>query len=103
VTAQDGETTETYTVVISVVVGVEDAISEQAIIYYNPLIDRLVIDNSSFVEVVEIFSISGKKMLSMKAHGETSLSINTSQLNNGVYMVTMKTNKQGIQIEKFVK
>jgi hypothetical protein len=103
VTAADGETTLTYTVEITVVVGIDNAQYDAVRMYYNAQSDQLMISNASMVESVHIYNIAGVKISNIEIHGDESLEISTSELLNGVYLVRMQLNDNGIFSGKFVK
>ncbi len=103
VTAEDGTTTKTYTVDITVLVGIDNVEMDLAQMYYNHLSDQLIIKNSSNVETVEIYTITGKKIFTVENYLNESMEISTSNLINGLYLVRMKNSDKGVQSGKFVK
>ena len=105
VTAEDGTTILTYTITMTVsTVGIEkvDPVSDIRF-YHNSLTEELKVFNTSDVEMLEIYSITGKLLHSMKTHNQESLDINTGNLSYGVYLVRMKLSSDRIQTGKFVK
>ena len=70
-------------------------------LYPNPVGDVLNISNLEDVNRIEILDVSGRLVLSRDV--ETNrVSINTSELTNGMYIVSYHTSN-GIQTSKFVK
>ena len=105
VTAEDGTTILTYTITMTVsTVGIEkvDPVSNIRF-YHNSLTEELKVFNTSDVEMLEIYSITGKMLHSMKTHNQESLDISTGNLSHGVYLVRMKLSSDRIQTGKFVK
>ncbi len=77
--------------------------------YPNPVRDQLQIDyKSNTVESmsVSISSLDGKRMLSKQLNavmGHNRFVINTSTLNEGIYMITIQSNSNRIYVNKLVK
>jgi hypothetical protein len=103
VTAEDGVSQQTYEVIITVSTGVEKENSVKINMYYSAPGDALLVKNASQVESVDIYSITGRKIISMKASNQESLIISTSALSKGVFLVQMKLSDRDIQTGKFVK
>ena len=104
VTAEDGVTTQTYTINITVDnTGIKQEAVNNISMYYNSFSDRLRIFNSGDVEMVEIYSLTGALVISERAYQQESLEISTGTLPNGLYVVRMKLNANEIQTGKFVK
>ena len=104
VTAEDGATTQTYTINITVDnTGIEMDVVNKIKMYYNSISDRLMIQNSADVEMVEIYSLTGALVASESVYNQESLDVSTGMLSNGLYVVRMKLGGNGIQTGKFVK
>jgi len=103
VTAQDGTTELTYTVDISFIVGIENTVIDAVHMYYNYQSDQLILKNSTEVESVDIFSITGRKVATVKNFNNETMEISTANLINGIYIVRMKLSENGVQSSKFVK
>ena len=105
VTAEDGSTILTYTITMTVsTVGIEKVEPVSDIrFYHNSLTEELKVFNTSDVEMLEIYSITGKLLHSMKTHNQESLDISTGNLTHGVYLVRMKLSSDRIHTGKFVK
>lgn len=82
-----------------------DAINEysksQIIIFPNPANDVLNVRCGQVMEMVEIFNVTGQKVISTTAQGEQT-AINVSTLEAGIYFVKVATNGQTM-VQKFVK
>lgn len=76
---------------------------EMVKVFYNSRNDVVIIKNAISVENVEIFNVSGQRLVSVKANGLESQEISTSSLNSGVYVVRMKLNSNRMRTIKFVK
>jgi hypothetical protein len=104
VTAEDGSTILTYTITMTVsTVGVEKYSVSDIRLYHNSLMDQLKVFNTSDVEMLEIYSITGQLLKKVKTHNQESLDISTANLIHGVYIVRMKLSSNRIQTGKFVK
>ena len=82
-----------------------DGIGEQHAVaislYPNPVNDKLTIKATEAIEHLEVFSITGVKVLGMTSHNET-LEINTSNLPADIYVIRMTT-QNATEVRRFVK
>ncbi len=82
-----------------------DGIGEQHAVaislYPNPVNDKLTIKATEAIEHLEVFSITGAKVLGMTSHNET-LEINTANLPAGIYVIRMTT-QNATEVRRFVK
>ena len=82
-----------------------DGIGEQHAVaislYPNPVNDKLTIKATEAIERLEVFSITGAKVLGMTSHNET-LEINTANLPAGIYVIRMTT-QNATEVRRFVK
>ena len=82
-----------------------EGIGEQANVgislYPNPVNDKLTIEATEAIEQLEVFSITGAKVLGMTSHNET-LEINTANLPAGIYVIRMTT-QSATEVRRFVK
>lgn len=86
-------------------VSTEDIYFESLKVYPNPVEDFITI-NGNLVELsnatIDVFDMSGKKVLESKVSGSSTMSVNVAQLNTGNYiMIIAKDGKR--QEFKFVK
>ncbi|MFC2116410.1 T9SS type A sorting domain-containing protein [Bacteroidota bacterium] len=105
VTAEDA-TTRTYKVTMTVsTVGVSDLVDPVSNIrfYHNSLTNQLKVFNTLDVEILDIYSITGKLLNRVRTHNQESMNISTGNLPHGVYVVRMKLSSDRIQTGKFVK
>ena len=78
-------------------------------LYPNPVKDQLqIVYSSNRVEKVSIWisSLDGKRMLSTQMNaidGYNRFEINTSTLNEGIYMITIQSNSKLLHVNKLVK
>jgi len=70
-------------------------------LYPNPVNDVLNISDISSVNKIEISDVTGKTVYSTEVNAP-NISINTSNLSKGIYIVSFQNNK-GVQTSKFVK
>jgi hypothetical protein len=104
VTSEDGANTQTYTVEVTVMgVGVEDDLTNNVYLHHNAAIEQLVIVNADDVQQVQIYTITGKLMVSKNVEYQNRLEISTSGLSNGVYIVRLNNSKEVIHATKFIK
>ncbi len=82
-----------------------DGIGEQTSVaislYPNPVSDKLTIEATEAIEHIEVFSITGAKVLGMTSNNET-LEINTANLPAGIYVIRMTT-QSATEVKRFVK
>jgi len=76
---------------------VSNAVKEKFAIYPNPASDFITIDTKENIKEVNIYSISGQKVLNTQNH-----KINIQNLQPGVYLVEIKTG-QSVTTHKIIK
>ncbi|MCR5588157.1 MAG: T9SS type A sorting domain-containing protein [Bacteroidales bacterium] len=81
--------------------GVGEQVHVNVSLYPNPVGDKLTVEASKAIECLEVFSITGAKVLGMTSHNET-LEINTANLPAGIYVVRLTT-QSATEIRRFVK
>lgn len=104
VTAEDGTTQLTYTIAITVSatgIGLNEA--DNVKLYYNAGSDQLRVLNAGDVEMLEIYSLTGKLVASERVGMQESFEINTGKLQSGLYLVRMKLSGNQVETGKFVK
>lgn len=79
-----------------------DFISSQILVYPNPVSDLLHVNNANNIDKYELYDIQGRLIKSEKITNQSNLTIDTSMLIKGVYMLNLITEK-GSFIEKIVK
>jgi hypothetical protein len=67
----------------------------------NPANDKITIHTNAAIELVELYDISGKKVLDAKATNTIKTEINVSTLQSGTYIIKVLTN-QGYITEKLM-
>lgn len=100
VTAEDGETTLTYSIVFNIATGVHD-MSLNNLIYPNPASSRLYINHDVKIDRVEIFSITGSRVLIQNHIGTKAVDI--SELNSGLYFISVIDVNNNNIVRKFQK
>ena len=70
-------------------------------IYPNPMREYVNIEGDG-LQSVRIFSLSGREMYQKSLGGESTTSVNVSNLPIGVYIITVKT-KDGVTNKKLLK
>ncbi len=81
--------------------GMGEQVHVNVSLYPNPVGDKLTVEASEAIEHLEVFSITGAKVLGMTSHNET-LEINTANLPAGIYVVRLTT-QSATEIRRFVK
>ena len=81
--------------------GVDEQTSVAISLYPNPVNDKLTIKATEAIEQLEVFSITGAKVLGMTSSDET-LEISTANLPSGVYVIRMTT-QSATDVRRFVK
>lgn len=71
-------------------------------VYPNPAVDRITVTAASPIVSVDLFSVGGRKMLIAKANGQTSLTMDLSQVPSGVYVVIVRT-ENGTERHRVIK
>jgi Secretion system C-terminal sorting domain len=71
--------------------------------YPNPVGDMLYIENLGSIEKIEIYNIVGEKMLSLPDTRTRKISLNTSNLKTGVYLIKFYGHDMGSSTLKFIK
>ena len=75
--------------------GIDEVNGEEvARVYPNPMNDRLYISNAVGFSFVSITNILGQEMKHMDIPADGQLEINTSNLSNGVYLITLQSTTQ---------
>jgi hypothetical protein len=103
VTAEDAETTQTYTLNFSVAPTGLNERKEKADIYPVPAGDILNIRASGEIISIRITDITGKIVLEMKNSRSNFVSINMQALNMGVYILEVKEPDNQVQVLRFIK
>ncbi len=80
--------------------GAQDLIQNEIQIYPNPAKDQFFIRSDEQIQTVEIYSVSGEKLLSR--NGRDIQSLNVSNLSKGIYLVRVKTNSGKVFSQKLI-
>ena len=83
-------------------ISVSDANSKSLTIYQNPVLDQLEIDNAANIRKAVIFDMSGI-VRSEITNTSSKLSINTTSLEPGLYVIRATTKQGEIVLKKFIK
>ncbi len=70
--------------------------------YPNPVLTLLNIDNTSDVNRVDVYDVTGKQVRTVQVEMAQSVTIDVAELQAGVYIVNV-TNNKGTQTSKFIK
>jgi len=101
VTAQDGITTQAWTVTVAIVVGVSDInASENANIYPIPANDIVNVKMNTTINQIDIININGQVLL-QSVINNNEVALNTSKLINGIYFLRIVTSN-GVMMKKIL-
>lgn len=92
VTAEDGETMLTYTVVFEVLVGIYDQYLNNLSIFPNPAHDVMEIQNVANFTRIEMTNLTGQRMQVLENEGADRIEMNVSTLDAGVYILHFYVN-----------
>lgn len=92
------------TITVSNCTGIEEASALAASVYPNPVSDLLTVSLGSAAEhcTIEVYDATGKLVLSSEGNGDT-MSVNTSQLTKGLYLLKVRTGDSKQMSTKFIK
>lgn len=79
--------------------GIENFSEDNVSIYPNPANNVVNVNAASNINTVEIFNMMGQKVAAFDAN-DTNVQINTTSLNNGMYMMRITT-ENGVSNQKF--
>jgi len=82
----------------------EDIVSESILVYPNPVVDVVTIDNISSISAIDIVDFNGQKIQSYLLNNDSKVNLELSSLLSGVYLVIGKDdNGTQITTQKFIK
>jgi hypothetical protein len=103
VTAADGTTQKTYTIVFSVIVSVNNISADLFDVYPNPASDQLYFRNADAVAAVKISNLNGQVVkYERNPHGQLR-QLNIADLKSGFYLVSIETRDQSTFTYKLIK
>ncbi len=71
-------------------------------IYPNPAKDRVFVNCMNGLKQIEVYDLSGKKLISRKLDGEIICTLSKSQLNSGLFILKITDSKENTFIRKLV-
>ncbi len=91
VTAEDGTTTESYTITFTVVTGINNASLHSVSLYPNPASDQIILEGLDATKTsrIDIMDVTGRVVKSMLSAG-TRTRIELNNLHSGVYFVKVE-------------
>jgi glycosidase len=91
-----------YSQAIDYSTGIEDVVDEELIVYPNPVIDLLHLDNLKQVKRINLYSLTGKIIL-YKNNPDSNEIINLSHLSQGIYLIVFHLEDGSKLTKKVVK
>lgn len=92
-----------WTDAVGVLTGKEDpSIADDPVLYPVPVKDELIVSNILNVTMIEIFDLTGRKIISIKTESTDIVRIPMYNLSQGLYLIRLNTS-DGIKIMRFVK
>lgn len=103
VTVTCGDQTKSYTVEITYIGGVEEAMMPQVTVYPNPATDEVnvTVDPTRATEVV-VYNVAGQQVMSKVIDSE-NIVLNINRLQSGLYLLYVKDGQAVVNVTKFVK
>ncbi len=101
ITAEDGETVLTYTVLFNVEGTSVTDLDIENLIYPNPASSKLFISHTVKIDRVEIFNITGSRVINL--NNVTTEAIDVSDLTSGLYFISVIDVNNNNIVRKFIK
>jgi hypothetical protein len=79
-----------------------DSRMSAVLIYPNPASDMFTIADIDHVRKIEMYNLSGQRVLEMTTHGESSITINTNQFRSGMYFIQLRSDKGNVAVGKIM-
>ena len=104
VTAEDGTTTQDWTVNVTkeVVAGLNNNNKTNIVVFPNPATDYIIVNNTKNINNILIIDVNGKIVKQTNVNGLSSGKINISELKTGLYFVKLISN-DNYQVKKIIK
>ncbi|KPL13226.1 MAG: hypothetical protein AMS26_15300 [Bacteroides sp. SM23_62] len=72
------------------------------LIYPNPASDRFTIAEIDHVRKIEMYNLSGQRVMEMTTHGENSVTIHTNRFRSGMYFIQLHSDKGNVAVGKIM-
>lgn len=82
--------------------GVSSIEDGKSTLYPNPAVDFTTVESASVIRNIEVYSLTGLRMLEVSGNGSESLDINVSGLQSGHYIVIVNT-ANGVEHHRLIK
>jgi len=102
VTSHDQSAESHYTIVFTVLTGIEEDLSSRLMIYPVPASDEITISGTGDVSLIEIFDVTGNILITESCNDEDLKKINIDRLAQGVYFIRLTTGKSAVY-RRFIK
>ena len=103
-TVSDGELSaeQSFTVTVSVTIGINEANeTKNMFVYPNPVQAMLTVESESIVHKIEIYSVTGKQVLSEKVNNNDVV-VDVQNLKKGTYILKLQT-ANGTEVRQLIK
>jgi len=72
------------------------------LIFPNPASNMFTIADIDHVRKIEMYNLSGQRVMEMTTHGESSITINTNQFRSGMYFIQLHSDKGNVAVGKIM-
>lgn len=83
--------------------GIEDNLFAGLVIYPNPVVSILTIDNCDDVQTVSIMNVTGKVIQTMETNFESRITINMEAYGKGIYFLKLNADDDSSKVVRIIK
>ena len=83
--------------------GIEDNLFAGLVVYPNPVVSILTIENCDAVETISIMNIAGKVIQTMETNFESRLTINMETFGKGIYFLKLNADDGSSKVVRIIK
>ena len=87
---------------VPVIINVETSSISGVSIYPNPATDQITVSMMDEYSKVEIYTVSGQKVMEMITNGEHSVIVHVNHLESGVYFIQLRKDSGEAKVEKLI-
>ncbi len=93
----------TLTISLDAVLGTNDTLISTTTLFPNPAQNEVTISNTQLISSVQIYNVLGKEVHLSEYHGNNSVTIDTSQLPSGIYLVSVVNDAGSQTTQRLIK